>query len=212
MLTLTRLEVTGEIPNKRAAHAMAVHERAIWVFGGNCDLQFFNDMYTFDTVGRTWSRVTYTNDSGDTESVPSPRAGQSMESFEHFLAVFGGGNRAQFFGELYFFDIDSRKWEVKTPKGRGPSQRAGHSSVKISGSQCCIFGGGDLVNVFNDCFILDLSVLVWIQVRSASKVPIARAGHSGCYYNGALIVFGGGDVWGSLFSDLYTADFGTTSK
>ena len=64
-----------------------------------------------------------------------------------------------------------------------------------------------MINVFNDCFILDLSVLVWIKVESPTKVPTVRAGHSGCYYGGSLVIFGGGDVWGGIYSDLYFANF-----
>jgi len=65
------------------------------------------------------------------------------------------------------------------------------------------------MNVFNDCFILDLSQLVWIFVESNSKMPSMRAGHScGFYQNDSMIIFGGGNVWGAIFGDLHIMDFG----
>ena len=111
-----RCETGGEAPSKRAAHSLLVHDKAIWVFGGNCDLQFYNDMYYYSLSEAVWKQVTYTNESADSNNVPSPRAGHSMESYDNFVVVFGGGNRTQFFGELYFFDVVNSKWELKIPK------------------------------------------------------------------------------------------------
>jgi hypothetical protein len=62
-----------------------------------------------------WENISHKNDSDDL-SIPSPRAGHSLESYENTLIVFGGGNRTEFFDDLFSFDIDTSKWDIRITK------------------------------------------------------------------------------------------------
>ena len=189
--------------------------QSFWVFGGNCNFQFFNDLYKFTLKTNTWEKITYNNLKTDIQNIPIPRAGHTMEYYENFLVVFGGGNQTEFFDDLFFFDITTNTWKYMDTEviylikqGTKPSPCAGHSFVKVSPSQFFLFGGGDLGNVFNNCFILDLKCMLWIQIELIGKIPTRRAGHSCNYYNNdTMMIFGGGDVYGMIYADLYVADF-----
>eukprot|EP00826_Nyctotherus_ovalis_P010507 TRINITY_DN12765_c0_g1_i10.p7 TRINITY_DN12765_c0_g1~~TRINITY_DN12765_c0_g1_i10.p7 ORF type:complete len:127 (-),score=38.19 TRINITY_DN12765_c0_g1_i10:150-530(-) len=50
---------------------------------------------------------------------------------------------------------------------------------------------------------------MWIRVESDDILPTKRAGHSCSYYpnDGSMVIFGGGDVFGEIYSDLYVGEF-----
>lgn len=111
-----RVETKGPSPSKRAAHAVAAIGSYIWVFGGNCNFQFFNDLHKICLENDTWEKVAHENDITDNVSVPSPRAGHTMEAYENSLIVFGGGNRTEFFDDLFCFDVATSEWDIKIAK------------------------------------------------------------------------------------------------
>jgi len=113
---MKRLETKGEGPTKRAAHSMTKVENQLWIFGGNCDIEFFNDMYCYSIKSLTWSKIAYKNITTDTKNIPSPRAGHTMDIYEKNLVVFGGGNRTEFFEHLFFFNYETFLWELKITK------------------------------------------------------------------------------------------------
>ena len=83
-----KIEVKGELPSERAAHSMIAIGQSFWVFGGNCNFQFFNDLYKFTLKTNTWEKITYNNLKTDIQNIPIPRAGHTMEYYENFLVVF----------------------------------------------------------------------------------------------------------------------------
>ena len=60
------------------------------------------------------------------------------------------------FDELLIYNIELRRWFERPADGVGPCSRAGHSFRPINSQMFCLFGGGDISNVFSDCFILDV--------------------------------------------------------
>ena len=88
----------------------------MWVFGGNCNFQFFNDLHKICLEAKVWEKISYKNDSEDDLSMPSPRAGHSLESYENSLIAFGGGNQTEFFDDLFCFDITTSKWDIRIAK------------------------------------------------------------------------------------------------
>jgi len=50
---------------------------------------------------------------------------------------------------------------------------------------------------------------MWIKIEATNKLPTKRAGHSCSYYpnDGSMVIFGGGDVFGKIYSDLHIAEF-----
>ena len=109
------------------------------------------------------------------------------------------------FNDLFVFDLDSQSWHLPSVGGEFPTPRAGHSCTKLDEKYFCVFGGGDLKTVFDDTFIFDIDSSMWIRVKPVGYQPPKRCGHSATSVNSSkILIFGGGDADGDLFSDLYS--------
>lgn len=142
-------------------------------------------------------------------AIPTPRAAHSLVYFDvnRSFYAFGGGNSHQMFNDLFIFDIDSKSWLMPSVGGEFPSPRAGHSATKIDDKYFCVFGGGDLTTVFNDTFLFNVENNNWIKIKPVGEQPDRRCSHTATRVNDyKILIFGGGDVDGELFSDLYSLD------
>ena len=81
-----------------------------------------------------------------------------------------------------------------------PKQRAGHAAVFYNGC-LYVFGGKDDDNEkLNDLWKFNMTTRVWTELvtedanmlgGAASKIPIARSGHTAVLYEGFICIFGG---------------------
>ena len=117
ILQFNTLKSTGKSPHPRAAFAMLQYNKYLWIFGGNSNLQFFNDMHTFSLPGSNdplihhWQTIQCIGD------IPSQRSGHSMISAlgPQFI-LFGGGFERGVFDDLYMFDPTTYSWMKLTTK------------------------------------------------------------------------------------------------
>lgn len=82
------------------------------------------------------------------------------------------------FDDLLIYNRELRRWFERQADGVGPCARAGHSFQQINIQMFCLFGGGDIANVYSDVFILDVEKWIWIQLDTSGIAPRPRAGHS----------------------------------
>lgn len=68
-----------------------------------------------------------------------------------------------------------------------------------------VFAGGDGPYYFNDLYVFDTVALRWTKPDVYGQTPSPRRAHTSNYYNGRLIIFGGGNGVGAL-SDVYSLD------
>ena len=104
--------MSGDAPYPRAAHSMEYKDDYIWIFGGNNNFEFFNDIHRFNITNNTWEFVNYTQNPNN----PVPRAGHTMILFDDIFLIYGGGDSSQFFDHLYFFDLKECSFQLKHTK------------------------------------------------------------------------------------------------
>ena len=75
---LLDVEVIGEGPSPRDAHAAVVHDEWMYVFGGYDSKRYLNDYHRFHFATHTWSTVDYVGGG------PSPRGGVSVASAQPY--------------------------------------------------------------------------------------------------------------------------------
>lgn len=125
----------NEPPPSRTNHVAVAHNDKLYVFGGTNGLEWFNDMWRFDPVTRSWQLL---NCSG---FVPQPREGHSASLVGDVIYVFGGrdvdGNDL---GDLSAFKISSSRWFTFQNMGPGPSPRSGHALCSV-GKKIYVIGG-----------------------------------------------------------------------
>ena len=112
------------------------------------------------------------------------------------------------FNDLFIFDINTLSWILPSVSGEPPTKRAAHTATKIDEKYFCVFAGGDLMTVLNDTHLFNVENNTWIQIKPAGEIPNRRCGHTATMINGdsKILVFGGGDDDGKIYSDLYSLD------
>jgi len=81
----------------------------MYVFGGqNNSSSFLNDLWVYDTEKNTWEEKTPV-------TKPNIRSGQSTQTINNKMYVFGGYDKKNFFDDLWVYDPENNTWEEKTP-------------------------------------------------------------------------------------------------
>lgn len=125
----------NESPPSRTNHIAITHNDKLYVFGGTNGMEWFNDMWRFDPITRTWTMLKCSG------FVPQPREGHSAALVGDVIYVFGGrdvdGNDL---GDLSAFKISTARWFTFQNMGPGPSPRSGHALCSV-GKRIYVVGG-----------------------------------------------------------------------
>ncbi|KAL3282765.1 hypothetical protein HHI36_005932 [Cryptolaemus montrouzieri] len=211
-MSLTPSEVYPTI-SKRYSHSAAIHENAMYVFGGcTCSMTTFNDLWKFDLSKRQWIRPLATG------TYPSPKACSSLVYHKNSLVLFGGWTYPptyplyqswHLFNDLHVYDIGKNHWRA-VGTALTPPPMAGHS-VSIIDNWMIVFGGLAKPNNAIDCektndiWKLNLNDWVWTkQEVEGTKKPQGRFGQTQVILdNSNIFIIGGsggsnvsyGDAW-----------------
>ena len=120
---LLDLELVGEGPSPRDAHAAAVHGQWMYVFGGYDSKRYLNDFHRFHFDTNTWSPVSHAGGG------PSPRGGHTAVVYQYTMFVFGGCDGWNYFNDCYRFDFNSSEWTAVRVTGTAPGARSAPATV-----------------------------------------------------------------------------------
>ncbi|XP_032679911.1 kelch domain-containing protein 4 [Odontomachus brunneus] len=134
---------------------------------------------------------------------PSRRVNFTLNAhpFKNELIMFGGelfnGQQTTVYGDLFFYNIDKKKWSVVKAPG-APPPRCGHQAVTTTarGGELWIFGGEftspseSQYYHYRDLWVFLLSERKWEKITTPHG-PSARSGHRMVHLKKDLIVFGG---------------------
>jgi len=96
------IETFGEAPLPRRGHSMILADTFLILFGGSdLNLKFYNDVYFFDIIKKTWMKV---NCFGN---VPSPRSDHSATLYGTTMWIFGGASNNGYLNDLYSLNIET---------------------------------------------------------------------------------------------------------
>jgi Kelch motif protein/galactose oxidase-like protein len=106
------------------------------------------------------------------------------------LFLFGGRTKGRIFRDAWAYDRGSHLWQP-LPYGpaerHSPTARYGHSAAFVEG-HLVIFGGQAGGKFLNDAWAFDSVRGEWIELKTGSKNPGARAGAGGTTIASALVV------------------------
>jgi N-acetylneuraminic acid mutarotase len=123
-----------QLPTRRGAHATAVVNGVLWLFGGdNGHGTYFNDMYRMDLCEMTSEKIRSKG------TKPSKRGWHSMVSCRSKLYVFGGTDGSTTHNDLHVFDTISLTWSCPHTTGEPAEPLFSHSAVMI-GHEMLVFG------------------------------------------------------------------------
>ncbi|KAI0311580.1 hypothetical protein OF83DRAFT_744805 [Amylostereum chailletii] len=188
--TWSKPHMDGLKPVGRFGHTMATVGPRLFVFGGQVDNDYFNDlwMFDFDTL-RTkpvWTRVEVARGSAK----PARRRGHTCVVFEEKIIIFGGTDGQHYFNDTWAFDGHSSQWVKLKCTGFIPAPREGHSAVVVDGVMY-IFGGRGFEDMeFNDLAVFKISSRHWSMYHLGIS-PNRRWGHAMSKFGTNILIFGG---------------------
>ncbi|XP_023545251.1 acyl-CoA-binding domain-containing protein 4-like isoform X1 [Cucurbita pepo subsp. pepo] len=200
--------VSGLRPKARYEHGAAVIQDKMYIFGGNHNGRYLNDLHVLDLRSWAWTKPEAKTQSP--ESPPeklTPCAGHSLISWENKLLSIAGHTKDPSEAiQVRVFDVQTSTWSTLKTYGKPPVSRGGQS-VTLVGTSLVIFGGQDAKRtLLNDLHILDLETLTWDEIDAVGAPPSPRSDHAAAVHaERYLLIFGGGSH-ATCFNDLHVLD------
>jgi len=151
----TKIEYTqkeNQIPKKRRAHSMVLHNQTLVLYGGcGDDYELYNDVWYFDLESKLWTKI---NTHGDPQY---ERLYHTAVALHDSMYVFGGMNS---YSDVYKYNFVTHQWtkifdpehDEKDEKIYPPHGRFCHSAA-VHKNSMIIIGGEDLTRkIFNDVY------------------------------------------------------------
>ncbi|CAR21855.1 Kel2p [Lachancea thermotolerans CBS 6340] len=199
----------GRYGHKISIIATSQMRTKLYVFGGQFDDTYFNDLTVFDlsSFRRPDSHWQFIKPNTFT---PPPLTNHTMISYDYKLWVFGGDTPQGLINDVFMFDPQINDWKVMQTTGDKPPPLQEHAAV-LYGDLMCVVGGKDEQDVYsNSVFFLNLISLKWFKLPSyRSGIPQGRSGHSLTLLpNHKLLIMGGDkfDYARGGEGDVHTSD------
>ncbi|KAJ6809830.1 acyl-CoA-binding domain-containing protein 4-like [Iris pallida] len=205
--------VSGHRPRARYEHGAAIVQDKMYIFGGNHNGRYLNDLQVLDLKRLAWSKLEAKVAGGSPEStsVPiAPCAGHSLISWGYkIISIAGHTKDPSETVRVKEFDPQTCMWSNLRTYGKPPISRGGQS-VTLVGTTLVMFGGQDAKRtLLNDLHILDLETMTWDEFDAIGTPPSPRSDHAAaCHAERYLLIFGGGSH-ATCFNDLHVLDLQT---
>ncbi|KAK1401719.1 ACB domain-containing protein [Heracleum sosnowskyi] len=206
--------VSGPRPKARYEHGAAVIDDKMYIYGGNHNGRYLNDVQVLDLRNWTWSRAEVKAPPVALEPssvIASSCAGHSLIPWgkDKLLSIAGHTKDPSESMQVKVFDLQTFSWSALKTYGKPPVSRGGQSATLV-GTSVVIFGGQDAKrSLLNDLHILDLETLTWDEIETLGVPPSPRSDHAAAVHaERYLLIFGGGSH-ATCFNDLHVLDLQT---
>ncbi len=182
----------------------------VFLFGGTDMAIWYNELWSYDPVVNTWTRLGPPEEEEDKDTttslvpdatVPAGRsdAGMAFDPRSGKLILFGGMDADYAcLNDTWSYDPVTNKWTRLTPEGGSPAARSAHAMAYDQHSgKVIVFGGIDSqFTCYNDTWAYDVKANTWTNLAPAGGSPPARGRTSMVYAFGIdkLILFGGAAI------------------
>ncbi|CAK7566212.1 MAG: Negative regulator of mitotic exit [Sporothrix epigloea] len=189
---------SGPRPSGRYGHSLNILGSKIYIFGGQVEGYFMNDLAAFDLnqlqmPNNRWEILISNSDSGGPPQgkVPPARTNHSCVSYNDKLYLFGGTNGFQWFNDVWCYDPATNSWSQQDCIGYIPVEREGHAAALVD-DVMYVFGGrtedgADL----GDLAAFRISSRRWYTFQNMGPSPSPRSGHSMTAIGKSIVVLGG---------------------
>ncbi|CAL0311220.1 unnamed protein product [Lupinus luteus] len=201
--------VSGQRPKGRYEHGAAFVQDKLYIYGGNRNGSYLNDLHVLDLRSSTWSKVEAKAGAESPVTLISC-AGHSLIPWGNkLLAVAGHTKDPSESIRVKAFDLQTSTWSDLKIYGKAPVSRGGQS-VNLVGSSLVVFGGQDAKRtLLNDLHILDLETMTWDEIDAIGVPPSPRSDHTAAVHvDRYLLIFGGGSH-ATCYNDLHVLDMQT---
>ncbi|RPD82332.1 galactose oxidase [Lentinus tigrinus ALCF2SS1-7] len=188
----TRISVDGPAPAGRIGHSVVMIGPRIYVFGGEADGEYFNDLWCFD-LSTLVSKPAWEQIEPPKGSVVKPckRSGHVCVPYKQQLLIFGGTDGQYHYNDTWTFDPATKTWSELSCIGFIPSPREGHAAARV-GDVVYVFGGRgvDGANI-GQLAAFKISSNRWFMFQHMGPEPAPRSGHGMAAVGSKVYVLGG---------------------
>jgi N-acetylneuraminic acid mutarotase len=165
-------------PVRRQNQTAVKYNDKIIIYGGQTDDErYLDDIWSFDLSSHTWEHVV-------TDHNPDARHSHSAVMWGSKMVIFGGRDshkEAHYSNDIYYLDINEKKWSKMECSGPIPSGRSYHrASLLNSGNHMLVFGGyfwDGRETYYNDVHVLDMKNQTWVNVTVKGNSAPMRNRH-----------------------------------
>lgn len=188
----------GPRPSGRYGHSLNIVGSKIYIFGGQVEGYFMNDLAAFDLnqlqmPNNRWEILTENSETGGAlqGKVPPARTNHSMITYNDKMYLFGGTNGFQWFNDVWCYDPAVSKWAQLDCIGYIPVPREGHAASLVD-DVMYVFGGRTEEGVdLGDLAAFRISSRRWYTFQNMGPSPSPRSGHSMTSVGKSIVVVGG---------------------
>ncbi|CAO1600124.1 Negative regulator of mitotic exit [Xanthoria calcicola] len=188
----------GPRPAGRYGHTLNILGSRIYVFGGQVEGYFFNDLVAFDlnalqNANSRWDMlIPNSADGGPPEGqIPPARTNHTIVSWNDKLYLFGGTNGTQWFNDVWSYDPRQVAWTQLDCIGYIPAPREGHSAALVN-DVMYIFGGRTEDGTdLGDLAAFKITSRRWFTFQNMGPAPSPRSGHSMTAFGKQIVVLAG---------------------
>lgn len=182
----------GSRPSGRYGHTISTVGSTLYVFGGQLDDFFFDDLVAYDlsTLQSPNSKWVFIKPNSPS---PPPRTNHTMVTFEDKLYLFGGTDGKLWYSDTWCYDPKENIWTRLECAGYIPSPCEGHSAT-IVGDIMYVFGGRSSEGKdLGSLSALKIPSRKWFSFQNMGPGPSPRSGHSMSAFAGHKILIMGGE-------------------
>lgn len=188
----------GPRPPGRYGHTLNILGSKIYVFGGQVEGYFFNDLVAFDlnalqqATNRWEVLIQNTIDGGPPHGqIPPARTNHTMITWNDKLYLFGGTDGVHWYNDVWSYSPHTNSWTQQECIGYIPSPREGHAAALV-GDVMYIFGGRtEEGNDLGDLAAFRITTRRWYTFQNMGPSPSPRSGHSMTTVGKQIVVLAG---------------------
>ncbi|KAM3422185.1 hypothetical protein BST61_g2554 [Cercospora zeina] len=188
----------GPRPPGRYGHTLNILGSKIYIFGGQVEGYFFNDLVAFDLnalqqATNKWEiLIQNTIDGGPPHGqIPPARTNHTMITWQDKLYLFGGTDGIHWYNDVWSYSPHTNTWTSLDCIGYIPAAREGHAAALV-GDVMYIFGGrNEEGNDLGDLAAFRITSRRWYTFQNMGPSPSPRSGHSMTTVGKSIVVLAG---------------------
>lgn len=196
--------VKSDAPNSgpvgRYGHTVSIVGSRFYVFGGQVDGTFLNDLWSFDLNSLkgtpTWELL-----KPATAESPPRRTGHASVTYKDKIYIFGGTDGQYHYNDTWCYDITTNTWKELSCIGYIPVPREGHATCLVDDVMYIFGGRGVDGNDLGDLASFKISNQRWYMFANMGPAPTGRSGHVLTTYQNKVLVLGGESFTGGNADD-----------